>query len=181
MSLDLKTYSAHFDRGASRLLEALWIVCRFALFMPSFPLPSLLRVGILRLFGAKVGNGVVIRSGVNITFPWRLKIGDYVWLGEQAMILNLAAVEIDSNCCISQRAFLCTGSHDFRSPGFDLITKPIHIGEGSWISAQVFVGPGVNFGPNSMACAGSVVLSDVPARSIVRGNPAAVIKTICEE
>jgi putative colanic acid biosynthesis acetyltransferase WcaF len=130
----------------------------------------------LRAFGAKIGERVVIRSNVNITFPWRLQIADDVWLGEEILILSLAPVIIESNVCISQRAFLCTGSHDFRAPHFDLITKPITIKSGSWVAAQVFIAPGVEIGEGSMVGAGSVVSENVPPKSLVRGNPATAVK-----
>ena len=131
-----------------------------------------LRVALLRAFGAPVGQGVVIRGKVNITFPWRLTVGDHVWVGEEVLILSLAPVVLESDICISQRAFICTGSHRFHAPGFDLVTKPITIRKGSWIAAQAFVAPGVEIGPDSMVAAGSVVLEDVPPRTVVRGNPA---------
>jgi putative colanic acid biosynthesis acetyltransferase WcaF len=167
-----------FSRGASPLKEAAWWAVRALFFLTPFPWPSALRVELLRFFGAKIGEGVVIRSQVNITFPWRFTAGDHVWLGEEVLILSLAPVSIESNCCISQRAFLCTGSHDFSSPAFTLDTRPITIREGSWVAAMAFIAPGVQVGPGSMVAAGSVVLADVPPRVIVRGNPAAVVKQL---
>jgi len=156
--LDLAKFdNATFSRGASRGTEALWWVVRSLLFAPWLPLPSRLKVAALRSFGARVGQGVVIRSRVNITFPWKLEIGDQVWLGDEVLILSLARVTIGSNVCISQRAFLCTGSHDFKSETFDLITRPIEIGDGCWIAAQAFIGPGVVLPPGTMVKAGAVV------------------------
>lgn len=158
----LDTFSnAYFSRGASKFKEGFWWIVRSVLFAPWFPIPSFLKVAALRLFGAKVGHGVVIRSRVNITFPWRLSIGDHVWIGEEVLILSLAPVTIASHVCISQRAFLCTGSHRFRSESFDLVTKPITIGEGSWIAANVFVGPGVTLAPGTLCKAGAVVTKSV--------------------
>lgn len=167
-----------FTRGAPKWKEVLWWIARSMFFASWFPLPSAVRVGVLRCFGAKVGRGVVIRSRVHVTFPWRLWIGDHVWIGDEVSILSLAEVRIGSNCCISQRAFLCTGSHDFSKSAFDLITKPITIQEGCWVAAGVFVAPGVTIGPGSLCAAGSIVVKDVASRTVVGGNPAKVVKTV---
>ncbi len=160
-----------FDRGAPRWKEALWWLVRSLLFAPWFPIPSTIKVAALRAFGARVGEGVVIRSRVNITFPWRIEIGDHVWIGDEVMILSLDQVMIGSNCCVSQRAFLCTGSHDFARETFDLITKPIVVGDGCWIGAMAFVGPGVTFGQGSRCLAGAVVVADVEEGTTVAGVP----------
>lgn len=176
---DLSAYAAEgFDRGASRMTEALWILVRCVFFDTSFPWPSALRAILLRLFGAWVGDGVVIRGKVNITFPWRVRIGSNAWIGDEVLILSLAPVEIGESVCISQRAFICTGSHDHSKPAFDLITKPVTIRRGVWVAAQAFVGPGVEIGEGSVVSAGSVVMENVAPRVLVRGNPAAVVKQI---
>ena len=173
----LKDYdNRDFDRGAPLWKEALWILVKSIFFLSPVPWPSGLRLELLRLFGARVGHGVVIRSQVNITSPWRLTVGDDVWIGEETLILSLAPVTLEADICISQRAFLCTGSHDFRAPAFDLVTKPITVRRGCWIAAQAFIAPGVEIGEGSMVSAGSVVLTSVPPRTLVRGNPAAVVK-----
>jgi len=177
--IDLSGYTTGaFQRGASPLKEAAWHAVRALFFLNPIPWPSELRVALLRLFGAAIGEGVVIRSQVNITFPWRFSAGDHVWIGEEVLILNLAPVAIESNCCISQRAFLCTGSHDFSSPAFSLRTEPITIRQSSWVAAAAFIAPGVEIGPGSMVAAGSVVLATVPPGTIVRGNPATVVKEL---
>ncbi len=171
--MQLKGYTTGgFDRGASRGKEVLWLVARAVFFETVWPWPSALRVALLRAFGAEVGDDVTIRGKVNVSFPWRLRIGSHVWLGEEVMILSLAPVTVESHVCISQRAFLCTGSHRFHTENFDLVTKPITIRTGSWIAAQAFIAPGVEVGPGSMVAAGSVVLASVPPGAVVRGNPA---------
>jgi len=153
--------NSDFSRGASKFKEVLWWIVRSLLFAPWFPIPSFLKVAALRVFGARVGRGVVIRSRVNITFPWKLTIGDHVWIGDEVLILSLAPVAISSHVCISQRAFLCTGSHKFWSENFDLVIKPISIGEGSWIAANVFICPGVTLAPGTRCKAGAVVSKSV--------------------
>lgn len=164
--------NSNFDRGASWLKEVLWCVVRSMLFAPWFPVPSVIKVVALRVFGAKVGRGVVIRSRVNVTFPWRVAIGDHVWIGDEVMILSLAQVTIASHVCISQRAFLCTGSHCFQSESFDLVTKPIVIESGCWIAANVFIAPGVTLGTGTKCLAGAVVLKSSEPNQVLVGNPA---------
>ena len=176
-SVDLSRFSnAGFDRGASRFKEALWVLVRCLFFAPALPLPNALRVFWLRLFGAKIGRGVVIRSRVNITFPWRLEIGDHVWLGEECWLLNLAPIVLESHGCISQRALLCTGNHDYKSPVFALVVKPIRVETGAWIGAGALVGPGVTVGSHAVLTAGSVATQDLPPFGIYRGNPAVAVK-----
>ena len=149
--LDLSKFNnASFRRGAPEWKEALWWGCRSLLFAPWFPIPSPIKVAVLRLFGAKIGQGVVIRSRVNITFPWKIVIGDHVWIGEEVHILSLARVTIGSHVCLSQRSFLCTGSHDFGKESFDLVVRPITIGDGCWIAAGAFVGPGAGVPAGTM-------------------------------
>ena len=164
--------NASFERGAPVWKEVLWWGVRAVIFSHAIPVPSLIKVWMLRGFGAKVGRGVVIRSRVNITFPWRFECGDHVWMGDEVLILSLAPVTIGSNVCLSQRAFLCTGSHDFHAPGFDLITKPIVVGDSCWVGAQAFVAPGVIFGAGSRCGAGAVVTRDVAPGMSVHGVPA---------
>lgn len=171
--MNLSQYdNSDFDRGVPRWKEALWLLTRGLFLQNPFPWPSSLRVSLLRAFGARVGNNVVIRSNVNISFPWRLTIGDHVWIGEDVGILSLAPVTIESNVCISQRTYLCTGSHDFRREDFKLMVAAITIEEQSWVAASAFIGPGVTIGKRSVVAAGSVVIRDVAPGSFVKGNPA---------
>jgi len=179
MERDLSNFSnADFDRGSSRAVEYLWYIVRSIFFLQSIPVSSNVRCQLLRLFGSKIGRGVVIRSGVNVSFPWRLEIGDHVWLGEGTVILSLAEVRIFSNVCVSQQVFICTGSHDYRDPRFGLLTKPITLEQGCWIAARCFIAPGVCIGANSVCSAGSVVMKSVPPGVIVGGNPAITLKAL---
>ncbi len=174
---DLSSFNnSGFDRGAGCLKEALWLVARQLLFLGNpWPLYGLKR-WILRQFGAKLRGGFVVKSAVRIIFPWRLSCGESVWIGDDVLILNLAQVTVGSNVCISQRAFLCTGSHDWSDPAFRLITRPITIHDGAWICAGVFISPGVTIGRNCVVTAGSVVTGDLPAEMVCSGNPCVPVK-----
>ena len=165
-----------FDRGAGLFKESLWLIVNLVLFrLCPFSFSALKRT-VLRAFGAQVGVGATIKPQVKITFPWKLEMGDHVWLGEECWLLNLERITIGSNVCISQRAFLCTGSHNYKSPAFDLIVKPIQIEEGAWIGAGAWVGPGVRVGTHAVLTAGSVATDDLQPFGIYRGNPAVLLK-----
>ena len=173
LNVDLSTYSTRgFDRGSGRINEAAWLLVSLALFQLCPFKCSALKAAVLRRFGARVGRGVVIKPGVKITFPWKLQLGDHVWLGEESWLLNLAPIIIADHVCISQRAFLCTGNHDYTSPRFELMTSPIRIERGAWIGAAAFVGPGVTVGSHAVLTAGSVATRDLVAGGVYQGNPA---------
>ncbi|UKT64378.1 WcaF family extracellular polysaccharide biosynthesis acetyltransferase [Pedobacter mucosus] len=138
------------------------------------PFSSVL-VFILRIFGAKIGQAVRIKPGIHIKYPWKLEIGDFSWLAD-CYIENLDSVKIGSNCCISQRAMLMTGNHNFMSINFDLITKPIVLEDGVWIAANTNVAPGVIAGSHSILTYGSTATKNMEAYSIYQGNPAVKIK-----
>jgi len=177
LKVDLSSYDLHgFDRGAGTLKEGLWLFVSLILFRACPLSLSSFKAHVLRLFGARVGRNVVIKPDVRVTFPWKLTLGDHVWIGEGAFLLNLAPLEIESHACISQRAFISTGSHDHSSPGFDLIVKPVVIESGAWIAAGAWVGPGVRVRTHAVLTAQSVANGDLEAFWIYRGNPAVKVR-----
>lgn len=162
--------------GASTPKQWLWFLCSPLLIRnPLIPFSGF-RKWVLILFGAKIGIEARIRPGVQIKFPWKLTLGDHVWLGENCWIDNLTDITIGSHSCISQGALLCTGNHNYTSPGFNLIMKPIVIEDGVWIGARSFVAAGVTAHAHSMLTAGSVATKDMQAYGIYQGNPAVLIK-----
>lgn len=173
---DLFDPTKGLDRGRSKSAEALWYLVKCAFFLSALPWPSAFRVALLRCFGAKIGDGVRIKPRVNIHFPWKLQVGSHAWIGEEVFILNFEPVAIGAQACVSQRVFLCTGNHDFRDPAMAYRNKPIIIGDGVWIGAQCFVGPGVTIAEDTVTTAGSVVVRDLPPCMICSGNPCVPFK-----
>ncbi len=169
--LDRFDGSKGLDRGRSRLVESVWYLCKRAFFLSALPWPKGFKRFLLRLFGAKVGIGVVIKPRVNIHFPWKLALGDHCWIGEECFILNFEPVTIGAHACLSQRAMLCGGNHDFRARDFAYRNGPITVERGAWVGAQAFVAPGVTIHEYAVATAGSVVLTDLPPNQVCAGNP----------
>ena len=133
-------------------------------------------VSVLLLFGAKIGDRCVIKRGVRIKLPWKLKLGNDVWLGEGVWIDNIETVEMGNDVCISQEAYLCTGSHEFDQPGLPLITAKIHIGRAAFVGARAFVLPGVRIGEGAIIGACSVVTSDVAPFTVNTGTPCRMLR-----
>jgi len=175
--MDLGKYqNTDFNRGAGSLKEFCWLLVSARVFRHSVMPWYRLRRFFLRVFGSHVAKAVIIKPGVNVTFPWKLSIGENSWIGEEAWLLNLDHITIGANVCISQRVLLCTGNHDWSDPRFALLTRPIVVKDGVWICADVFVGPGVTIGENAVVTAGSVVTGDLPPGMICSGNPCAPVK-----
>ena len=140
------------------------------LFFKSPLLLSRLRPVILRIFGADIGKSVFIRRGVRIHFPWKLKIGDDCWIGEEVWFINHEKIKIGSNVCISQRSIICSGGHDYRSASLEYAHKPIEIKDGAWICLDAKVLPGVTIGECSVVSAGEVVRKSIPDYSMLVGG-----------
>lgn len=176
---DLSTFDSrrNFARGRSRAVFAMWLLLKRLFFQTSIPWPNVLKVSVLRFFGGKLGHGVVIKPRVNIWFPWKLELGNHVWIGEETVLLNFEPIIVGSNCCISQQSFLCAGGHDFRDVSFSYRNAPIRLGDGVWLQARTFLCPGVCVGSESVVVACSFVKDDVPANSICEGMPASPIRS----
>jgi putative colanic acid biosynthesis acetyltransferase WcaF len=152
---------AGYDKGRSLVWQVAWFAVQHLVFTKWW-FPARLRPAVLRAFGATVGRGVLIRHGVRVHWPWKLTIGDDCWIGEDAWLLNLEPIRIGSDVCISQGAFLCTGSHDRRSPTFEFDNGPITIESGAWVAARATVLRNVKVASHAVIGAQAVAVKDVP-------------------
>lgn len=174
-NLEKFTMPANF-RGRNGIVVQLWWVIDAILFRTS---PQVLygwRRFLLRLFGAKIGKKVIIRPTVRVTFPWKVSIGDYAWIGDHAELYSLGEIVIGNNVVISQKSYICTGTHDYRSEAFDIYAKPINIKDKAWIATDVFIGPGVTIGEGAVVGARSTVLRDIEGGWIYAGYPLLKLK-----
>jgi putative colanic acid biosynthesis acetyltransferase WcaF len=157
--------------GRSRAIVYLWGVVELLFVSNPWQISSRLRVAALRRFGASIGTGVVFRPRTRVRFPWKLNIGDDCWIGEGVWIHNQDDVFIGHDVVISQESFLTTGSHAHRRD-MGLITRPIRIEDGVWITSRSMVLGGVTIGRSALIQPMSVVKDSVPPESVVGGNPA---------
>lgn len=175
--VDLSKYNNEWYRpGAGAFKRLLWYLVNARFLDSWFPLPYGFKIALLRTFGASISNGVVIKPKVNIKYPWNLEVGENAWIGEGVWIDNLDKVKIGANACISQGALIMSGNHDYTKSTFDLMIKPIEIGEGAWVGARATVAQGVKMGAHAVLVSGSVASSDLDAFGIYRGNPAVKVK-----
>ena len=174
---DLKAFRlpANF-RGRPAWFVQLWWIVQATLFRMS---PQALygwRRFLLRLFGCKIGKGVLVRPTVEITYPWKVSIGDFSWIGHDVTLYSLGKIRIGDNAVISQNSYICTGSHDIETPAFEIYQKPVVIESEAWIATDVFVAPGVHVGRGAVVSARSTVLHDLPAMMVCVGNPAKPVR-----
>lgn len=162
-------------RGRSKFFVQVWWIFQSVFVNTSPQVMYGWRRFCLRLFGAKIGKNVLIRPSVKVTYPWNLCIGDFSQVGDDVVLYTLDKISIGSHSVVSQRSYICTGSHDTRSLGFELITSPIVIGNEVWISFGCFVAPGVRLGDGCWCKAGSMVTSSFGDASILAGSPATTI------
>ncbi len=160
----------------NRIMRALWgvagtVLCRWT------PRPlHAWRALVLRLFGARLGRGCHVYPGVRVWAPWNLVMEDEASLGDGVICYNIATITVGRRAVVSQGAHLCTGTHDFEDPSFQLVAKPITIGAEAWICAEAFISPGVTIGEGAVIGARALVTADMPAWMVCAGMPAKPLK-----
>lgn len=170
---DLKQFKLPDNfRGRSGIVVQLWWIVQAILFNPSPQIFYAWRRFLLRLFGAKIGKGVVIRPSVKVTYPWKVEVGNYSWIGDDVTLYSLGPIRIGENVVVSQKSYLCTGSHDYTKVDFPIFHKTIVIEDEAWIATDVFIAPGVTIGKGCVVAARSSVFKNLPAGKICIGSPA---------
>jgi putative colanic acid biosynthesis acetyltransferase WcaF len=163
-------------RGRSLVVVQFWWFVQSAFFkrLPQCCYP--IRRMLLRAFGASIGAGVRIRPGVEVTYPWRLTVGDYAWIGDNVTLYSLGSICIGANSVISQNAYICAADHDYSDVTFPIRARAVTVGEQVWIGSDVWIGPGVAVNSGSVVGARSTVIKDLPPGMVCVGSPCKPIK-----
>lgn len=173
--VDVAGYSSRFPLG-NKVRRLIWSTAWLLLFRLS-PRPCFAwRRALLRAFGASIGKNANVYPTTKIWGPWNLEMGDYSCLGPDVDCYCMARITLGASATVSQYSYLCTGTHDISDPHMKLVSLPISIGEGAWVCADVFIGPGVTMGEGAVAGARASVFKDVEPWAVVGGNPARFIK-----
>lgn len=159
-------------RGKNAFIVQLWWLVQSLLFRTSPQFLYGYRRFLLRLFGAEIGKKVLIRPTVKITYPWKVSIGDYSWIGDNVVLYSLGEINIGNNVVISQKSYICSASHDYNKIDFPIYSKRNIIEDECWLATDVYVSPGITIGKGSVIGARSSVYKDVPSGWVCYGNPA---------
>lgn len=175
--VDLSTYQNSLSRK-NQIIRFLW---NFVWGVFARPLPRSVGNGwklfLLKIFGAKIHSTAVVYSSANIYIPMNLEMDEYSCLASEVDCYNVGRIKIGKHSTVSQRAFLCTASHDISKTNHPLVVSSIIIQDQVWIGAEAFVGPGVSIGEGSVLGARAAVFKDVPSWSVYGGNPAVFLKS----
>jgi putative colanic acid biosynthesis acetyltransferase WcaF len=158
---------------SNRVARVAWSIVYCLLFAPTPRVAHGWRRLLLRLFGAEIGRGVHVYPRVQIWAPWNLSIGDFAGVANGVNLYSIERISLGERCVVSQGAQLCTGSHDFNDPTFQLTARPIEVGAHAWICSQAFVCPGVQIPTGAVVGARSVVTRNLPDEwTVYAGMPA---------
>jgi putative colanic acid biosynthesis acetyltransferase WcaF len=163
-------------RGRPALYVQFWWIVQALIVKPLPQICYPIRRFLLRAFGAKIGQGVLIRPGVEITFPWKVSIGDNTWIGDDVTLYSLGPITIGANTVISQKSYICAADHDYTHTSFPIRERAVQIGAQVWIGADVWVGPGVTVADGAVVGARSSVINDLPEAMVCVGTPCKPLK-----
>lgn len=161
---------------SNRAMRVLWgcVQCSVFRFSPR-PLHAWRNL-LLRAFGADLHPSARVYPRARVWAPWNLTMGARATIADDVDCYCVDRVTLGERVVVSQYSYLCGATHDFELPDRPLVPKPITIGAGTWIAADVFVAPGVTIGEESVVGARSSVFSDLPAWKVCVGSPAKPVR-----
>jgi putative colanic acid biosynthesis acetyltransferase WcaF len=163
-------------RGRSAIVVQFWWLVQSLMVKPSPQIFFAWRRALLRAFGARIGPGVRIRPGVEVTYPWKVSIGENSWIGDNVSLYSLGPITIGADSVLSQNTYVCAADHDYSDPAFPIRERAVTIGSQVWIASDVWVGPSVTIGDGAVIGARSTVVADMPPGTICVGSPCRPLK-----
>lgn len=142
------------------------------------------RERLLRELFGEVRGDAVVEPPFRCDYGYNVGVGDEFFANYGCVFLDAAPVAFGENCLLGPGVHVYTSTHpidpDERAAGRES-ADPVTVGDDVWIGGRAVITPGVEVGDGAVVAAGAVVVDDVPARTIVGGNPAEVIREIDEK
>lgn len=127
------------------------------------------------IIGQKIAASIEIRLPFYSDYEHNIKLGERVFINANVMMVDLGGITIENDVLIGPGAYLISVNHKLDPQHRkELELKPVVIKQNAWIGAKATILPGVTVGKNA------VVTKDVPANTVVAGNPAKIIKKIAK-
>lgn len=138
-----------------------------------------IRALISEITGQEIDSGFVLFPPFTTDFGRNIHIGSGVFINAGARFQDQGGISIGDGCFLGHNCVITTLNHDLDPARRHLMEPaPVRIEPGAWLGANVTVLPGVTIGADAVVAAGAVVTRDVPARTLVAGVPAKVIREI---
>ncbi|WP_179394567.1 sugar O-acetyltransferase [Lacticaseibacillus absianus] len=144
-----------------------------------YPLERDKREAALRDLLGSVGQSPMIEQPLFCTYGYNVTVGDNFYMNINGKLMDSAKITIGNNVFIAPNVALITETHPQNAAERNAnleYAHPITIGNNVWICTNALILPGVTIGDNAIIGAGSVVTHDVPANTLVAGNPAKVLR-----
>ena len=148
-------------RGASALKVQMWWLVQETLFRWSPQWAYGFRNWLAKIFGARIGRGVLLRPSCKITYPWKVSIGEFSWIGDNVTLYSLGDIQIGKNTIVSQNSYICAATHDYTKSTFDILDLPVKIGNSVWLASDVFIAPGITICDTTIISLRSTVTKDI--------------------
>ncbi|UFU00108.1 maltose O-acetyltransferase [Radiobacillus kanasensis] len=139
------------------------------------------RTRILKELFGSTGEHLYMETNIRCDYGYNIYVGEHFYANFDCVLLDVCEIRIGDNCMLAPGVHIYTATHPLhpveRNSGKEL-GKPVTIGNNVWIGGSAVINPGVTIGDNAVIASGAVVTKDVPANTVVGGNPAKIIKEI---
>jgi acetyltransferase-like isoleucine patch superfamily enzyme len=145
----------------------------------SYHEPARVRELLAQLTGKPVDESVTVFPPFYADFGKNITLGQRIFINSGCKFQDQGGVIIGDDCLIGHNAVVATLNHDLApSRRADMHPAAVALGRNVWIGSNVTILPGVTIGDDAVVAAASVVTRDVPAKAVVVGSPARVVRSV---